>query len=179
MPRQLFDKKGIACSVRDNLLAPCRWELRGARDRLHHSLAILHAEGRQGELGHRGDECSFDAIVRKYGLEGDRALARLALIVRGADTSAHDLTPEKLFERRWALTLLEHVLTRLEADMGRTGKALLFARLKEHLSDEAILELTYSVVMFMAYAVLSRALRLEYDDVDERLVEVPAPAAVS
>src|SRR6266581_580897 len=46
------------------------------------------------ELGHRGDECSFDAIVRKYGLEGDRALARLALIVRGADTAAHDLTPE-------------------------------------------------------------------------------------
>lgn len=53
-----------------------------------------------------------------------------------------------------------------------------FARLKEHLSDEAILELTYAVVMFMGYAVLSRALRLEYDDVDERLVEVPAPAAV-
>jgi AhpD family alkylhydroperoxidase len=53
-----------------------------------------------------------------------------------------------------------------------------FARLQEHLSDEAILELTYSICMFMAYAVLSRALRLEYDDVDERLVEVPAPAAV-
>jgi len=54
-----------------------------------------------------------------------------------------------------------------------------FARLKEHLSDEAILELTYAICMFMGYAVLSRALRLEYDDVDERLVEVPAPAAVS
>ena len=47
------------------------------------------------ELGHRGEECSFDAIVRKYGLaEREPALARLALIVRGADTSAHDLTPE-------------------------------------------------------------------------------------
>lgn len=47
------------------------------------------------ELGHHGDECSFDAIVRKYGLaERDPALARLALIVRGADTAAKELTPE-------------------------------------------------------------------------------------
>jgi hypothetical protein len=47
------------------------------------------------ELGHRGDECSFDAIVTKYDLAAEQpALARLALIVRGADTSAHDLTPE-------------------------------------------------------------------------------------
>src|SRR5919199_1531184 len=47
------------------------------------------------ELGHHGDECSFDAIVKRYGLaERDPALSRLARIVRGADTSAHDLTPE-------------------------------------------------------------------------------------
>lgn len=45
------------------------------------------------ELGHRGDECSFDAIIKKYQLN-DPALQRLALIVRGADTNAHDLTPE-------------------------------------------------------------------------------------
>jgi hypothetical protein len=47
------------------------------------------------ELGHHGDECSFDAIVHRYRLaEKEPALARLAAIVRGADTSAHDLTPE-------------------------------------------------------------------------------------
>jgi hypothetical protein len=45
------------------------------------------------ELGHHGDECSFDAIIKKYGLT-DPALGRLALIVRGADTPAKDLTPE-------------------------------------------------------------------------------------
>lgn len=38
------------------------------------------------ELGHHGAECSFDAIVRKYRLD-DPALARLATIVRAADTS--------------------------------------------------------------------------------------------
>jgi hypothetical protein len=47
------------------------------------------------ELGHHGDECSFDAIIRKYNLAvNDAALARLALIVRGADTQQRDLTPE-------------------------------------------------------------------------------------
>jgi len=45
------------------------------------------------ELGHHGAECSFDAIIRKYGLS-DPALQRLALIVRGADTDAKDLTPQ-------------------------------------------------------------------------------------
>jgi len=45
------------------------------------------------ELGHHGSECSFDAIIRKYNLT-DRALHRLALIVRGADTAARDLTSE-------------------------------------------------------------------------------------
>jgi hypothetical protein len=38
------------------------------------------------ELGHHGNECSFDAIVKKYGLERDPAMALLAKIVNGADT---------------------------------------------------------------------------------------------
>ena len=38
------------------------------------------------ELGHHGKECSFDAIVKKYGLTDDPALMLLARIVNGADT---------------------------------------------------------------------------------------------
>src|SRR5262245_26919569 len=45
------------------------------------------------ELGHHGAECSFDAIIRSFNLS-DPALDQLALIVRGADTDARDLTPE-------------------------------------------------------------------------------------
>lgn len=45
------------------------------------------------ELGHDGPNCSFDAIIKKYNLT-DRALQRLAPIVRGADTAANHLTPE-------------------------------------------------------------------------------------
>jgi len=38
------------------------------------------------ELGHHGKECSFDAIVKKYGLANDPALVLLARIVNSADT---------------------------------------------------------------------------------------------
>jgi protein-tyrosine-phosphatase len=45
------------------------------------------------ELGHHGPRCSFDAFVDRYGLD-DPALARLAVIVRGADTDDRGLAPE-------------------------------------------------------------------------------------
>lgn len=38
------------------------------------------------ELGHHGNECSFDAFVKKYDLAKDPALVLLARIVNGADT---------------------------------------------------------------------------------------------
>ena len=52
----------------------------------------------------------------------------------------------------------------------------LFAALHEHLSDEDILELTYHSLGYNLHAVMCKALRLEYDDVDERIREVPIPA---
>lgn len=45
------------------------------------------------ELSHVGEYCSFDAFLSKYRLT-DSGLARLAVIVRGADTSRLDLAPE-------------------------------------------------------------------------------------
>ena len=38
------------------------------------------------ELGHHGKECSFEAILKKYGLTKDPALVLLGKIVNGADT---------------------------------------------------------------------------------------------
>lgn len=61
---------------------------------------------------------------------------------------------------------------------GRVPDAV-FDALKESLSDEEILELTYVTCTYMMHAVMSRALRLEYDDVNERVVEVPAPTGDS
>ncbi|HBP25724.1 MAG TPA: chromate resistance protein [Acholeplasmatales bacterium] len=45
------------------------------------------------ELGHHGDECSFDAIMKKYKLTGDLALKKIQEIVRMADTGKADQNP--------------------------------------------------------------------------------------
>jgi hypothetical protein len=45
------------------------------------------------ELSHVGELCSFDAFLSQYQLD-DPALKQLATIVRGADTSRLDLTPQ-------------------------------------------------------------------------------------
>lgn len=50
-----------------------------------------------------------------------------------------------------------------------------FAGLKAGLSDEEILILTYLINAYALHATSTRALRLEYDDVPERIVEIPAP----
>ncbi len=46
------------------------------------------------ELGHHGAECSFDAFVHKCGLDADPAMSYMARVIRGADTSDKDITPE-------------------------------------------------------------------------------------
>jgi rhodanese-related sulfurtransferase len=45
------------------------------------------------EFAHEGDRCSFDTIIRIYDIK-DAALDHLAKIVRGADTSRHDLSSQ-------------------------------------------------------------------------------------
>jgi alkylhydroperoxidase family enzyme len=57
---------------------------------------------------------------------------------------------------------------------GRTQDGT-FAVLKAHLSDQEILELTYITCTYELHATMCRALRLEYDNVDERIVEIPVP----
>lgn len=46
------------------------------------------------EISHEGEGCSFDTLLKLFGLEIEPSLARLALIVRGADTARPDLAPE-------------------------------------------------------------------------------------
>ena len=53
----------------------------------------------------------------------------------------------------------------------------LFAELKSHLSDEEILELTYITAMYEMHAIITRALRLEFDDRDDPIVEVAGDEA--
>jgi RNA polymerase sigma-70 factor (ECF subfamily) len=62
----------------------------------------------------------------------DELLAREQADLEPADT----LSADRIYERRWALTLLEQVLVRLEHEYRSGGNAKLFDSLKEFLSDE-------------------------------------------
>jgi DNA-directed RNA polymerase specialized sigma24 family protein len=85
------------------LLAACNHFLANERDRVR---AKKRGGGRQ--------PLSFDADAEKrYLLE-----------------PADALTPEALFQRRWALTFLEQVLSRLRADFEGRGKGPVFDRLR-------------------------------------------------
>lgn len=63
---------------------------------------------------------------------------------------------------------------RLVTHQGRVPESL-FAQLRAALSDEEILELTYVTCLYQMHAVMSRALRTEFDDRDDPIVELAAP----
>jgi alkylhydroperoxidase family enzyme len=64
----------------------------------------------------------------------------------------------------------------LVLDGGRVGDGV-FAALRGFLDDTQILELTYITCLYEMHATMSRALRLEFDDRPEPVVEVAAPEA--
>ena len=47
----------------------------------------------------------------------------------------YDWTAERIFERNWSITLLEHVLTRLRDEYTTAGKEQLFAALRPYISN--------------------------------------------
>jgi RNA polymerase sigma-70 factor (ECF subfamily) len=49
---------------------------------------------------------------------------------------SHNLTPERLFERQWALTVLDRVLAALQTDWTAQGKQAIFDRLKPFLASK-------------------------------------------
>jgi alkylhydroperoxidase family enzyme len=62
----------------------------------------------------------------------------------------------------------------LVLELGRVPDAV-FDALREHFDDETIMEFTYITLTYALHAVMSRALRLEYDDREDPIVEVAAP----
>jgi RNA polymerase sigma-70 factor (ECF subfamily) len=82
---------------------------------LNYFLADEHDRARAQKRGGGAPVLSFDAQVaaQRYGLE-----------------PADPLSPDKLFDRQWALALLDQVLARLEREFHEAGKAELFQRLR-------------------------------------------------
>ncbi len=70
---------------------------------------------------------------------------------RQLDELTEKLTPERAYEERWALTLLEQVLARMREDYGRAGKAGLF---------EALQDLLWGAVASVTYAELAKQLAM-------------------
>jgi DNA-directed RNA polymerase specialized sigma24 family protein len=103
----------------------------------------------EGLSGERGKFRAFLLASLNHFLanEWDRArrqkrgggLAALSLDWQDADTRyqidpADNLSPDKLYDRVWAVTLLERVLARLRAESNADGKALAFEKLKPFLT---------------------------------------------
>jgi RNA polymerase sigma-70 factor (ECF subfamily) len=83
------------------------------------------------------NERDHDAAVKRGGRialqsldyeDGERQLA---------NELAHGTSPESLFERRWALALLDRVLQQLQQEYDHAGRAEQFQSLAEHLSGAA------------------------------------------
>jgi hypothetical protein len=65
------------------------------------------------------------------------SLEDLLVRERADQEPAHKMSADRIYERRWALTLLEQVLARLRAEYEAAGKLPLFDRLKELLAGES------------------------------------------
>ncbi|MGH9271681.1 MAG: carboxymuconolactone decarboxylase family protein [Ilumatobacteraceae bacterium] len=71
------------------------------------------------------------------------------------------------------------VLAYTDALVGGDGRIpdALFEQLRQHLSDIEVLELTYITGLYEMHAIMSRALRTEFDDRDDPIVEIAGDEA--
>jgi RNA polymerase sigma factor (sigma-70 family) len=95
----------------------------------------------------------------------------------------HEITAERLFERRWTMVLLDHVLARLESEATRGGKPELFSQLRPLLEGHDVsqsyqqigeaLQMSESSVKVAAHRLRSRYRQLLREEVG-RTVADPA-----
>jgi RNA polymerase sigma factor (sigma-70 family) len=90
---------------------------------VNHFLANERDRARAQKRGGTRKIISLDDGESRYAIENSAQ-------TQGADT----MTPERLFERRWALAVLERVLQRLQVEYFHAGHQALFAALKETLT---------------------------------------------
>ena len=121
---------------------------------MNHFLANEWEKARAGKRGGGCPVLSLDlaAAEQRYDLE-----------------PVDDATPDKAFDKQWALRLLETVLTRLEQEYQREGKAALFGLLKKSLTgtreSQPYAELAASMSMSEgAIKVAVHRLRRRYRD---------------
>ena len=100
------------------------WQRKGNRRRLTQRAAARTERSRNCEAG-KGTFAILSAGVE------DRPLISLEDLLARERTDqepVHKLSAERVYERRWALTLLDQVLVRLRAEYEAAGKLPLFDR---------------------------------------------------
>jgi RNA polymerase sigma factor (sigma-70 family) len=83
------------------------------------------------------NQADRDRAKKRGGGRSPISIDRLAAEGRYGREPAHTLTAERLFERQWALALLDNVLEALTAEMSRAGKARQFEALRPALRGSA------------------------------------------
>ena len=161
---RLLDKDGLASvdegrgRFRSFLLAACRHFLSNQRD---HERALKRGGGRPA-----------------LSLDGRDAEGRYRR------EPAHEETPERLFERRWALALLDRTLARLRGEYAASGKERLFDHLKGCLTGDgaphalaaAEFGMTEGAVKVAAHRLRGRYREVLHDEIAQTL-DSPADVA--
>lgn len=139
----------------------------------------------QGFAYYRSPERKLDPVLRELGqtwagwATGSQfVFSQHCKSLRGLGVSEAKIAALPVWQTSDAFETKERLVLayadRLVCHDGRVPDAL-FTQVKAAFSDEEVLELTYITCLYHMHAIMSRALRTEFDDRDEPVVEVPAP----
>lgn len=88
-----------------------------------------------GALKHyENDERKRERAEKRGGGKAHLSIEQTLAEERYRNEPAHDLSPEKLFDREWAMALLQDVIDQLKTEYVRQGKASVFDTLSEYLT---------------------------------------------
>jgi alkylhydroperoxidase family enzyme len=139
----------------------------------------------QGFAYYRSADRKLDPVLRELGqtwagwaTSSQFVFSQHCKSLRGLGVSEDKITAIPTWQTASCFDARERLVLayadRLVTHSGRVPDAL-FDMLKAEFSGEEILELTYTTCMYAMHAVMSRALRTEFDDRDDPITEVPAP----
>ena len=139
----------------------------------------------QGFAYYRSPERKLDPVLRELGqiwagwaTESQFVYSQHCKSLRALGVAEEKITNIPNWQTATCYTAKERLTLaytdRLVTHGGRAPDAL-FEELRAEFSDEEILELTYATCLYHMHAIMSRALRTEFDDRDDPITEVPAP----
>lgn len=143
----------------------------------------------QGFAYYRSPQRKLDPVLRElgqtwagYAVGSQFVFSQHCKSLRGLGVSEEKIAALPTWQSAHCFDERERIVLayadRLVTHRGRVPDAL-FSQLKDILSEVEILELTYTTCLYDMHAVMTKALRLEFDDRDDPVVEVAAPESFS